>query len=76
MRNMNEEERIKAMQYEIERKIKEIKEKHQTFVIYLPNGLIVADSYEFGKVFQERIILYRNNIYIAEISIWSIVEIG
>ena len=73
---MNEEERIKAMQYEIERKIKEIKEKHQTFVIYLPYGLIVADNYEFGKVFKEYILLYRNNIYIAEISIWSIVEIG
>jgi len=73
---MNEEERIKAMQYEIERQIKNVKEKHQTFVIYLPYGLIVADNYEFGKVFKEHILLYRNNIYIAEINIWSIVEIG
>ena len=73
---MNEEERIKAMQYMIETKIKEVKEKKQTFVIYLPYGLIVADSYEFGKVLNECIILYRNGEYIAEINIWSIVEIS
>jgi len=74
--NMNEEERIKAWQYEIERQIKEIKEKKQTFVIYLPFGLVVADSYEFAKVLNQYIILYRNGEYIAEINIWSIVEIG
>ena len=73
---MNEEERIKAMQYEIETKIKEVKEKKQTFVIYLPYGLIVADSYEFGEVLKQCMILYRNGEYIAEINIWSIVEIG
>jgi hypothetical protein len=73
---MNEEERIKAMQYEIERQIKEIKEKKQTFVIYLPYGLVVADSYEFGKVLKQYIILFRNGEYIAEINIWSIVEIS
>ena len=73
---MNEEERIKAWQYEIERQIKEIKEKKQTFVIYLPNGLIVADSYEFAQVLKQYIILYRNGEYIAEINIWSIVEIS
>jgi len=72
---MNEEERIKAWQYEIERQIKEIKEKKQTFVIYLPYGLIKADSYEFGKVLKQYIILYRNGEYIAEINIWSIVDI-
>jgi len=73
---MNEEERIKAWQYEIERQIKEIKEKKQTFVIYLPFGLIVADSYEFAQVLKQYIILYRNGEYIAEINIWSIVEIS
>ena len=73
---MNEEERIKAWQYEIERKIKSIKEKKQTFVIYLPYGLIIADNYEFGKVLNQCMILYRNGEYIAEINIWSIVEIG
>ena len=73
---MNEEERIKAWQYEIERQIKEIKEKKQTFVIYLPFGLIVADNYEFAQVLKQYIILYRNGEYIAEINIWSIVEIS
>ncbi len=73
---MNEEERIKALQYEIERQIKEVKEKNQTFVIYLPCGFIVADSYEFGKVLNQYIILYRNGEYIAKINIWSIVEIS
>ncbi|MFP3257051.1 MAG: hypothetical protein RXO36_04570 [Candidatus Nanopusillus acidilobi] len=73
---MNDEERIKAMQYEIERQIKEIKEKHTTFVIYLPYALIVADNYEFGEVFKEQIILYRNGNYIASVNIWAIVEIG
>jgi len=72
---MKEDERIKAWQYEIERQIKEIKEKKQTFVIYLPYGLIVADSYEFGEILNQYIILYRNGEYIAEINIWSIVEI-
>ncbi len=72
---MNEEERIKAWQYEIERQIKEAKEKKQTFVIYLPNGLVVAVSYEFGKVLNQYIILYRNGEYIARINIWSIVDI-
>jgi len=72
MRNMNEEERIKAMQYEIERKIKEIKEKHQTFVIYMPNGYIIADNYKFNEHFKEYIELFRNNIYIATVKIWSI----
>ena len=76
MGNMNEEERIKAMQYMIETKIKEIKEKHQTFVIYLPYGLIVADSYEFGEVLKDNMVLYRNGIYIASIKIWAIVEIS
>jgi len=73
---MNEDERIKAWQYEIERQIKEIKEKKQTFVIYLPFGLIVADNYEFAQVLKQYIILYRNGEYIAEINIWSIVEIS
>jgi len=73
---MNEEERIKAWQYEIEKQIKEIKEKKPTFVIYLPFGLVVADSYEFGKYLNQYIILYRNGEYIAEINIWSIVEIS
>jgi len=73
---MNEEERIKAWQYEIERKIKEVKEKKQTFVIYLPYGLIVADNYEFGKVLKQYIILYKNGEYIAEINIWAIIDIS
>jgi len=73
---MNEDERIKAWQYEIEKQIKEIKEKKPTFVIYLPFGLVVADSYEFGKYLNQYIILYRNGEYIAEINIWSIVEIS
>ena len=72
---MNEEERIKAWQYEIERQIKEIKEKKQTFVIYLPFGLIVADNYEFAQVLKQYIILYKNGEYIAEINIFAIVEI-
>jgi len=76
MTNMNEEERIKAWQYEIERQIKEIKEKKPTFVIYLPNGLIIADNYRFGEYFKEYIDLYRHDIYIASINIWSIVEIS
>jgi len=75
MSNMNEEERIKAWQYEIERQIKEIKEKKQTFVIYLPFGLIVADNYEFAQVLKQYIILYKNGEYIAEINIFAIVEI-
>ena len=73
---MNEEERIKAMQYEIERQIKEVKEKHSTFVIYLPNGLVVADNYKFNQYNKEYIELYMNNTYIASINIWSIVEIS
>jgi len=73
---MNEEERIKAMQYEIERQIKEVKEKYQTFVIYLPNGLVVADNYKFNQYNKEYIELYMNNTYIASINIWSIVEIS
>jgi len=73
---MNEKERIKFMQYMIKTKIKEIKEKHQTFGIYLPYGLIVADSYKFGKNFKENIYLYRNGTYIATIKIWAITEIG
>ena len=73
---MNEEERIKAMQYMIETKIKNIKEKHSTFVIYLPNGLVVADNYKFNQYNKEYIELYINNTYIASINIWSIVEIG
>jgi len=73
--NMNEEERIKAWQYEIERQIKEIKEKKPTFVIYLPYGLVVADNYKFGQYFKEYIDLYMNNMYIASINIWSIVDI-
>jgi len=72
---MNEDERIKAWQYEIERQIKEIKEKKQTFVIYLPFGLIVADNYEFAQVLKQYIILYKNGEYIAEINIFAIVEI-
>ena len=72
---MNEEERIKAWQYEIERQIKEIKEKKQTFVIYLPFGLVVADNYEFAQVLKQYIILYKNGEYIAEINIFAIVEI-
>ena len=75
MSNMNEEERIKAWQYEIERQIKEVKEKHSTFVIYLPNGLVVADNYKFGQYNKEYIELYMNNTYIASINIWSIVDI-
>ena len=73
---MNEDERIKAWQYEIERQIKEIKEKKQTFVIYLPFGLIVADNYEFAQVLKQYIILYKNGEYIAEINIFAIVEIS
>jgi len=73
---MNEDERIKAWQYEIERQIKEIKEKKQTFVIYLPYGLIVADNYEFAQVLKQYIILYKNGEYIAEINIFAIVEIS
>jgi len=72
---MNEEERIKAWQYEIEMQIKEVKEKHSTFVIYLPNGLVVADNYKFGQYNKEYIELYMNNTYIASINIWSIVDI-
>jgi hypothetical protein len=72
---MNEEERIKAMQYEIEKQIKSIKEKKQTFVIYLPFGLVVADNYEFAQVLKQYIILYKNGEYIAEINIFAIVEI-
>ena len=75
MRNMNEDERIKAMQYEIERKIKEIKAEHQTFIIYLPNAYIVADNYEFGEVFKEQMLLYINGNYIATVNIWAIVDI-
>ena len=73
---MNKEERIKAMQYMIETKIKEVKEKHSTFVIYLPNGLVVADNYKFNQYNKEYIELYMNNTYIASINIWSIVEIS
>jgi len=73
---MNEEERIKAMQYEIERQIKEIKEKKSTFVIYLPNAIIIADSYKFREHFSEYIDLYMNNTYIATVKIWSIEIIG
>ncbi len=73
---MNEEERIKAMQYMIETKIKSIKEKHTTFVIYLPNGLVVADNYKFKQYNKEYIELYMNNTYIPSINIWSIVEIS
>ena len=76
MRNMNDDERIKAWQYEIERQIKEIKKIKPTFVIYLPNGLIVADNYRFGEYFKEYIDLYRHDTYIASINIWSIVEIS
>jgi hypothetical protein len=72
---MNDEERIKAMQYEIERKIKEVKEKYKTFVIYIPSGYIIADDYQFGEVLSEYIDLYRNGIYIGNIKIWSIVNI-
>jgi len=73
---MNDEERIKFMQYEIERKINEIKEIKPTFIIYLPYGEIIADSYRFNKYFKEYIDLYMNNTYIASIKIWSIVEIS
>ena len=72
---MNEDERIKAMRYMIETKIKSIKEKHTTFVIYLPNGLIVADNYKFKEYFKDYVELYINNTYIASINIWSIVDI-
>jgi hypothetical protein len=72
---MNEEERIKAMQYEIERKIEEVKEKHSTFVIYLPYAIIVADNYKFEDVLKDHMDLYINNIYIGTIIIWYIVDI-
>jgi len=76
MRNMNEEERIKAMQYMIETKIKEIKEKHQTFVIYLPYAEIIGDEYKFGEVFKDEMTIYRNGNCIAFVKIWGIVGIG
>ena len=56
MINMVIEEIMKTLKYEIERQIKEIKEKKQTFVIYLPFGLIVADNYEFAQVLKQYII--------------------
>jgi len=72
---MNEDERIKFMQYEIETKIKEVKEKYQAFAIYLPYGHIIADDYRFGVVIKDDIDLYRNGKYIATIKIWSIIDI-
>ena len=73
---MNEEERIKFMQYMIETKIKEIKEKQQKFIIYLPCGEIIADDYKFWEVLSENMDLYKNGTWIATVKIWAITKIS
>ena len=76
---MNEEERIKAMRYMIEKRIQEIKEKeptkYKTFKVYTPCGEIVADRYRFGDYASEYIHLYNNERYVAMIKIFAIEKI-
>ena len=76
---MNEEERIKAMQYMIEKRIQEIKEKYKqkyiTFKVYTSCGEIVADMYRFGDYASKYIYLYNNERYIAMVNIFAIEKI-
>jgi len=72
---MNEEEITKALQYEIERKIKKIKETKTTFTIHTSCGVIIADYYKFWKNLEGYIDLYVNNKHVATINIWLIEEI-
>ena len=80
---MNDEERIKFMQYMIEIRIEEIKQelkqkynqKYITFKVYTSCGEIVADRYRFGDYASEYIYLYNNERYIAMIKIFAIEKI-
>jgi hypothetical protein len=69
---MNEEERIKALQYEIESQIKNVKKTKTIFVVHTTCGIIIADNYRFGQYFEEYMDLYRNETFIACINIWNI----
>jgi len=69
------EEIMKTLKYEIERKIKEIKETKTTFTIYTTCGEIIADNYKFFGNLEEYMELYIDNKYIATINIWLIEDI-
>ena len=69
------EEIMKTLKYEIERKIKEIKETKTTFTIHTTCGEIIADNYKFWESLEGYMDLYIDNKYIATINIWLIEEI-
>ena len=75
MRNMNNDERIKAIQYEIERQIKEILEKYGNFSIYTNCAIIVGNKYRFDYKYNQILIVYNNNGISGMVNIFAIEKI-
>ena len=72
---MNEKERIKAMQYMIETKIKEILKKYGHFSIYTNGAIIVGNKYRFDYKYHQILIVYNNDGISGMVNIFAIEKI-